>query len=71
MATQYKETEVPEGDARSDMLDHLASKRPWAFIVVKNAPGNDFDLSVEVGGGIADSATLRALLTKTLNALPA
>lgn len=70
MATEYKETQVPEGDARSDMLDHLADGNPWAMIIAINAPGEAFDLKVEVGGGIADSDTLRALLTKTLAALP-
>lgn len=70
MATEYKETQVPEGDARSDMLDHLAGGDPWVMIIAQNAPGTAIDLKVEVGGGIADTDTIRALLTKTLNALP-
>lgn len=37
MATHYKETEVPEGDVRSDMFDHLAQERPWALTKTLNA----------------------------------
>ncbi|GAA2696372.1 hypothetical protein [Actinoplanes palleronii] len=68
--TEYKESKAPDGDARLDMLDHLANGEPWAFIVAKDLPGDEFNLAVEVGGGIRDAATVRALLTKTLRALP-
>lgn len=67
--TKYVETEVPDGDARNDILETLARFKPWAFIIV-GGEGADLDLKVEVGGGIRDSATLRALLEKTLAALP-
>lgn len=68
--TEYKETQVPDGDTRNDVLELLASGKPWAFIIA-GGKGKDLDLSVEVGGGIADAATLRNLLDKTLRALPA
>lgn len=68
--TEYKETVVPDGDTRSEVLDMLCDGNPWALIVAQNAPGDELDLKVEVGGGVADVDTLRSLLTKTLKALP-
>ncbi len=71
MAVDYKETEVPEGDLRSEMLDDLADGRPWVLVTARSAGAEDLSLTVECGGGITDSRTVRSLLTKTLDAFPA
>lgn len=67
--TKYTETQVPAGDTKNDILETLAGGQPWAFIVA-GGEGTDLDLKVETGGGIRDTALLRALLEKTLAAMP-
>ncbi|MDQ8047095.1 MAG: hypothetical protein REI11_20985 [Patulibacter sp.] len=71
MATNYVETEVEDDDTELAVLETLAGPgRPFAFIVVTFDASGDMDLKVSPGGGIRDAATLRALLEKTLAALP-
>lgn len=71
-AAEYTETEVSEGDTRSDILETLAGGAPWIFIQVIDIPESPtgFNLKLDVGGGISKSETVRALLKKTLEALP-
>jgi hypothetical protein len=70
MATEYKETEVLEGDTRSEVLELLAENHPWVFVYAAFDEDGAMDLKLECGGGIRDAATVRALLEKTLAALP-
>lgn len=72
MAAEYSETEVEPGDTRGDILETMARGNPFAFIVATDSPGvpDGFNITVEVGGGIADNQTLRRLLEKSLEALP-
>jgi hypothetical protein len=67
--TEYVETHVPPGDTKNDILETLAGGQPWVFIVA-GGEGTDLDLKVETGGGIRDTVLLRALLEKTLAAMP-
>ncbi len=70
MATEYKETEVPPGDTRSEILETLGGGHPFVFVVCQIDGDGSLDLKVETGGGVRDAATVRSLLEKTLAALP-
>lgn len=66
---EYSEEEIDPGeDPRQDMLEHLASGKPWVFVVADHC-GDGIGLKVNVGGGIPDGATVRRLLEMTLKAL--
>jgi phosphoribosylformimino-5-aminoimidazole carboxamide ribonucleotide (ProFAR) isomerase len=72
MTTEYKETIVDPGEnTEGDVLDALAGGHPHIFIIAKIVPPTgEIDLTVSVGGGIGSADTLRAVLEKTLRALP-
>lgn len=71
--TEYQETEVDETDTETKVLEALADGQPFVFIVVKDIPEdpNGFNLRVGVGGGVSRPDTIKAILEKTLEALPA
>jgi hypothetical protein len=71
MATEYKETEVPDGDTRNEVLEMFAQGHPWVFVFCEIDGGGGLNLKCETGGGIGDAATVRSLLQKTIDALPA
>lgn len=68
--TEYKETEVPEGDTRSEILETLAGGHPHVMITARIDTDGQIDLKVDTGGGVRNASTVRALLEKTLAALP-
>ena len=70
MATEYKETEVEAGDTRNDVLELLAEGHPWVFVSCEIDGDGGLNLKCETGGGIPDTATVRSLLQKTIDALP-
>lgn len=69
---KYSESVAPEGDTRSEVLEILCEGQPWLLIVAHNNPQepNTFNLKLECGGGISRKETIKALLEKTLRALP-
>lgn len=70
MAAEVTESYVDPGDTRNDVLELLAEGKPWVFVRAHSLPDGGLGLKVETGGGVADVATIRNLLTKTLDALP-
>ncbi len=69
--TEYKETEVDESDVETKVLSALADGQPFVFIVVKDTDDSaGFDLRVATGGGVSTPHLVRAILEKTLKALP-
>lgn len=69
--TEYIETKVSPGDTRTDILETLSGGLPFAFVYASFSDGGQLDLKMEVGGGVTDVKTVRSLLQKTLDALPA
>ena len=67
---EYKETEAPQGDTRSEILETLAGGHPHVMITCRIDDEGAIDLKVDTGGGVRDAGTVRALLEKTLAALP-
>lgn len=67
-AIEYSETE-PDSDERMAVLDALAGDRVWAFLTVDMRGYPELALKAEVSRGL-DVTDLRALLEKTLAALP-
>jgi len=70
VTTEYKETEIPEGDTRNEVLETLAGGHPWVFVICEIDDEGGLNLKCETGGGVRDAATVRSLLEKTLAALP-
>lgn len=76
MAVEYKETEMPPGDTRGQVLEQLAGTQLWALVCMDLTEDEDtgevsMNLRVEQGTMVRDVETLRAILTRTLAALPA
>ena len=67
--SKYTETVLPTQDTEGTILEALALGQPHAFIVA-TIDGNDLDIRVAVGGGLASAEMLRNLLIKTLMAVP-
>jgi hypothetical protein len=70
MTTEYKETYVGEEDTETTVLSALADGHPYVFIVTKIDADGGLDLKVGVGNGVSKPDTIRAILEKTLRALP-
>lgn len=65
MATEYTETEAAPDDAESTVLNALADGMPYAYVVATSLDPLDLRAATN-----HDGDTLRALLNKTLLALP-
>jgi hypothetical protein len=59
---------VNDDEARGMMLDIVAGGDPHVLIVVRNLAGENFDVDLVIGGGLAEMDTVRALLRKVLDA---
>lgn len=70
MATEYKETQAPEGDTRGEVLDQLCGFNPWVLVIAALDEDGGMTLKIEMGGKISEARTIRNLLKKTLAALP-
>lgn len=70
MAAKYTETEVPEGDVRTEMITTVVGHDTWLLISATVGDGDGLSLKVETGGTIRNTETIRNLLQKTLDALP-
>lgn len=69
-ADEVRVTEVAADETVNDMLEAAAHGNPWVFVYAYDLPGDGLGISCEVGGGVRAVKTIRALLTKALNALP-
>ena len=65
MATDYSETRAEPDDVESKILDALADGMPYAFVVATSI--DPLNLRVATAH---DAGVIRALLEKTLAALP-
>lgn len=69
MTADVSMREIEPGDTKNDILNTLAAGRPWVFLSA-SVDDDGIDMSVETGGGVRDVATIRKMLTLTLDALP-
>jgi hypothetical protein len=68
--TEYSEVEIDPGeDVLQDACHGLARGKPWVFLVVRS-DGDGVAMQINVGGGIANAAMLRRVLTLALDAIP-
>lgn len=70
MTAKVIETEVPEGDLRSEVLATAVGHDLWVLISATIDEDDGLNLKLETGGLVRGYETIRNLLKKTLEALP-